>query len=72
MAKLYNAYYSSLRWFSSTNHKDIGVFYFIVGVWAVFISLMLSLVFHFGIGFVGFSSENEYICSILVFLIVFL
>jgi len=42
-----------LRWYLSTNHKDIGSLYFVLGIWAAFIGSGLSAIIRLELGSAG-------------------
>ena len=42
-----------VRWFLSTNHKDIGSLYFVLGIWAAFIGSGLSAIIRLELGSAG-------------------
>ena len=64
-----------LRWFFSTNHKDIGTLYFVVGVWSGFLGARIRLIIRTELGIVGRIILDEQIYNTIVtahaFLIIF-
>jgi cytochrome c oxidase subunit 1 len=59
----------------STNHKDIGTLYFIIGVWSGFLGARISLIIRTELGIVGRVIIDDQIYNSMVtahaFLIIF-
>ena len=55
-----------LRWLFSTNHKDIGTLYFVIGVWSGFLGARISLIIRTELGIVGRIIIDEQIYNFMV------
>nr|YP_026053.1 cytochrome c oxidase subunit I [Aleurodicus dugesii]AAS77743.1 cytochrome oxidase subunit I [Aleurodicus dugesii] len=54
------------KWFFSTNHKDIGILYFIFGIWSGFIGASMSLLIRVELSVLGSYMNNDQMYNTLV------
>nr|YP_007183160.1 cytochrome c oxidase subunit I [Macracanthorhynchus hirudinaceus]CCA94491.2 Cytochrome oxidase subunit 1 [Macracanthorhynchus hirudinaceus] len=55
-----------LRWVYSTNHKDIGIMYFILSVWSGLMGMVISVVMRLELGSVGSYLMDDHLYNSLV------
>nr|UOF75860.1 cytochrome c oxidase subunit I [Moniliformis sp. XH-2020] len=55
-----------LRWFYSTNHKDIGVMYVLFALWSGLMGVVLSVVIRLELGSVGSLLMDDHLYNVLV------
>nr|ABB96385.1 cytochrome oxidase subunit I [Primeuchroeus sp. M48] len=54
------------KWFMSTNHKDIGMLYFLLGMWSGMVGTALSMTIRMELGIAGSLIKNDQIYNVLI------